>query len=25
MAGGRYHIICERDSRAGYFRMMLAF
>ena len=25
MAGGRYHIICERDSRAGYFCMMLAF
>ncbi len=25
MAGGRYHIICERASRAGYFRMMLAF
>ncbi|MFG6411037.1 MAG: fimbrillin family protein [Bacteroides acidifaciens] len=25
MGGGRYHIICERGSRAGYFRMMLAF
>ena len=25
MDGGKYAIICERDSRAGYFRMMLAF
>ena len=25
MDGGRYTIICERGSRAGYFRMMLAF
>lgn len=25
MEGGNYNIICERGSRAGYFRMMLAF
>ena len=25
MDGGKYALICERDSRAGYFRMMLAF
>lgn len=25
MEGGNYSIICERGSRAGYFRMMLAF
>ncbi|HJD75092.1 MAG TPA: fimbrillin family protein [Bacteroides reticulotermitis] len=25
MDGGNYSIICERGSRAGYFRMMLAF
>lgn len=25
MDGGKYAIICERDSRAGHFRMMLAF
>lgn len=25
MNGGMYHIICERGSRAGYFRMMLTF
>lgn len=25
MDGGKYAITCERDSRAGYFRMMAAF